>query len=81
MAVAEYCLLVSTFACVLAFGLEGGIGAGAVLSALHFAYSYSRVSLHAFTVVPSRSGAVRPFDQVGWGWAGMCGWLGESSRV
>lgn len=59
----EYCLLLATFGLVMAFGLEGGIAAGIVLAALHFAYSYSKVTMTAFTVVPSRSGAVRTFDQ------------------
>lgn len=59
----EYCLLLATFALVMAFGLEAGIAAGILLAALHFAYSYSRVTMTAFTVVPSRSGAVRTFDQ------------------
>ena len=34
----EYCLLLATFGLVMAFGLEGGIAAGIVLAALHFAY-------------------------------------------
>ncbi|PRW58410.1 sulfate transporter [Chlorella sorokiniana] len=59
----EYCLLLATFGLVMAFGLEGGIAGGIVLAALHFAYSYSKVTMTAFTVVPSRSGAVRTFDQ------------------
>ncbi|KAL4452289.1 hypothetical protein ABPG75_007951 [Micractinium tetrahymenae] len=63
MAKVEYALLLATFALVLLFGLEVGIGAGIVLAALHFAYSYSRVHMTASTVVPSRSGAVRTFDQ------------------
>lgn len=59
----EYCLLLSTFALVLAFGLEAGIAAGILLAALNFAYSYSKVTISAFNVVPSRSGTVRTFDQ------------------
>ncbi|KAI7843279.1 hypothetical protein COHA_003111 [Chlorella ohadii] len=60
----EYALLLTTFALVMGAGLEVGIGVGILLAALHFAYSYSRVTLTAFTVVPSRSGAaVRTFDQ------------------
>ena len=38
----EYCLLLATFGLVLAFGLEGGIAAGIVLAALHFAYRWDR---------------------------------------
>ena len=97
----EYGLLLATFGLVMALGLEGGIAAGILLAALHFAYrcepgswrvlavrgagcvacaphayrpappipapprpshpchlrSYSKVTMTAFTVVPSRSGA------------------------
>ncbi|KAL4431193.1 hypothetical protein ABPG75_006449 [Micractinium tetrahymenae] len=59
----EYALLLATFALVMAFGLEAGIAGGILLAALHFAYSYSKATVTAFTVVPSRSGAVRTFDQ------------------
>ena len=53
----EYGLLLATFGAVLAVGLEGGIAAGILAAALHFAWAYTRTSVTAFTVVPSRSGA------------------------
>ncbi|KAL4419479.1 hypothetical protein ABPG77_008281 [Micractinium sp. CCAP 211/92] len=59
----EYALLLATFGLVMALGLEAGIAGGILLAALHFAYSYSKATVTAFTVVPSRSGAVRTFDQ------------------
>ena len=40
----EYCLLLATFGLVLAFGLEGGIAAGIVLAALHFAYRWGEAA-------------------------------------
>jgi SulP family sulfate permease len=59
----EFVLLIFTFVAVTAFGLEVGIAAGIVGAALHFAYEYAQVSVKAFTVVPSRSNAVRTFQQ------------------
>eukprot|EP00887_Chlorella_sp_A99_P005506 scaffold1.g5506.t1 len=68
----EYCLLVATFVAVggwlgggriVLLGLEAGIAIGILLSAASFAVSYARVTVTAFSVVPSRSGAVRTFDQ------------------
>lgn len=59
----EFVLIILTFAAVTAFGLEAGIAAGIVGAALHFAYEYAQVSVKAFTVVPSRSNAVRTFQQ------------------
>lgn len=59
----EFALLIFTFVAVTAFGLEVGIAAGIVGAALHFAYEYAQVSVKAFTVVPSRSNAVRTFQQ------------------
>lgn len=53
----EYGLLLATFGAVLGLGLEAGIAAGILASLVHFAYEYSRSSVTAFTVVPSRSGA------------------------
>lgn len=41
MAKVEYALLLATFALVLLFGLEIGIGVGIVLAALHFAYRWA----------------------------------------
>jgi SulP family sulfate permease len=63
VALVEYALLVFTFAAVLAMGLEAGIAAGVAASALHFAVEYARLSVRTFAVVPSRSGAVRSFEQ------------------
>lgn len=59
----EFAMLVGTFLAVAALGLEGGIFCGVLAAALHFAVEYARVSVKAFTVVPSRSGAVRSFKQ------------------
>lgn len=58
----EYALLVATFVAILVWGLEIGIAAGIVAATLHFTYSYSRVTLRTFTVVPSRSGSVRTWE-------------------
>lgn len=44
-------------------GLEVGIGVGMVLATLYFAYAYARMHMRQFTVVPTRSGTVRPWDQ------------------
>ena len=46
MSAVEYCLLLATFGLVMAFGLEGGIAAGIVLAALHFAYRCGTGGLH-----------------------------------
>jgi SulP family sulfate permease len=59
----EFAMIVGTFFAVAAFGLELGIAAGILAAALHFAIEYARMSVKAFTVVPSRSGAVRSFKQ------------------
>ncbi|KAL3148948.1 hypothetical protein ABBQ32_001807 [Trebouxia sp. C0010 RCD-2024] len=59
----EYGVLVATFVAIMAMGLELGIAAGIVGASLLFAYNYSKVLVTAFTVVPSRSGAVRTFEQ------------------
>ncbi|KAA6425635.1 MAG: Sulfate Permease Family [Trebouxia sp. A1-2] len=65
----EYGLLVATFVAIMVMGLELGIAAGIVAASLLFAYNYSKVPVGpnvlvtAFTVVPSRSGAVRTFEQ------------------
>jgi sulfate permease, SulP family len=59
----EFAMIVGTFLAVAAFGLELGIAAGILAAALHFAIEYARMSVKAFTVVPSRSGAVRSFKQ------------------
>lgn len=59
----EFAMIVGTFLAVSAFGLELGIAAGILAAALHFAIEYARMSVKAFTVVPSRSGAVRSFTQ------------------
>ncbi len=59
----EFAMIVGTFLAVAAFGLEVGIAAGVLAAALHFAVEYARMSVKAFTVVPSRSGAVRSFKQ------------------
>ncbi|DBA74396.1 hypothetical protein WJX77_006646 [Trebouxia sp. C0004] len=59
----EYGLLVATFMAIMVMGLELGIAAGIVAASLLFAYNYSKVLVTAFTVVPSRSGAVRTFEQ------------------
>ena len=59
----EFMMLVGTFLAVSAFGLEAGIGVGVLAAALHFSVEYARMSVKAFTVVPSRSGAVRSFRQ------------------
>lgn len=48
---------------LIAGGLELGIGAGIVMATLSFAYSYARVHVTAFTLVPSRSSTMRPFEQ------------------
>jgi len=53
--------LVATFLAVNWLGLELGILLGVAAAAVHFAFEYARVSIKAFTVVPSRSGAVRPY--------------------
>ncbi|KAL4547721.1 hypothetical protein Ndes2526B_g06954 [Nannochloris sp. 'desiccata'] len=59
----EFAMIVGTFLAVAALGLELGIAAGILAAALHFAIEYARMSVKAFTVVPSRSGAVRSFKQ------------------
>ncbi|GAB4822722.1 hypothetical protein N2152v2_009768 [Parachlorella kessleri] len=59
----EYVLLLGTLGAIMALGLEAGIAAGIVAAAVHFAYRYANVSVKAFAVVPSRSGAVRTFEQ------------------
>lgn len=59
----EYLLLLGTFAAIIAVGLEWGIALGVLAAAAHFAIEYANVSVKAFTVVPSRSGSVRSFDQ------------------
>ncbi|KFM27070.1 Uncharacterized protein C24H6.11c [Auxenochlorella protothecoides] len=58
----EYALLLATFGAITLWGLELGIAAGIAAAALHFTYSYARVTLRTFSVVPSRSGAVRTWD-------------------
>ena len=59
----EYAMLVGTFLAVASLGLEVGIALGVLAAALHFAVEYARLSVTAFSVVPSRSGAVRSFRQ------------------
>ena len=59
----EFAMIVGTFLAVAAMGLELGIAAGILAAALNFAIEYARMSVKAFTVVPSRSGAVRSFKQ------------------
>lgn len=57
----EYALLVATFIAVGSFGLEVGIVSGLIMSVIHFAVEYAHLGVKAFTVVPSRSGAVRSY--------------------
>lgn len=38
----EYALLWLTFAAIMRWGLEGGIGAGILLACLYFAHAYAR---------------------------------------
>eukprot|EP01023_Acetabularia_acetabulum_P049289 TRINITY_DN5257_c0_g2_i2.p1 TRINITY_DN5257_c0_g2~~TRINITY_DN5257_c0_g2_i2.p1 ORF type:complete len:544 (+),score=84.96 TRINITY_DN5257_c0_g2_i2:163-1794(+) len=66
----EFVLIWITFAAIIAFtifypveGLELGILVGIVIAALHFAIEYAQVSVAAFGVAPSRSGAVRTTKQ------------------
>lgn len=40
-----------------------GIAAGIVMATISFAFSYARVHVTAFTLVPSRSSTMRPFQQ------------------
>ncbi|KAK9811232.1 hypothetical protein WJX72_000395 [[Myrmecia] bisecta] len=60
---AEFVLLWATYLAIMNTSLEMGIGIGIVLATLYFAYAYARVHVTAFTVVPSRSGVVRPYAE------------------
>ncbi|KAK9824383.1 hypothetical protein WJX72_009880 [[Myrmecia] bisecta] len=59
----EYALLWATFVAIIALGLELGILLGIIMASVLFAVLYAQVNVMAFTVVPSRSGAVRTFEQ------------------
>ena len=59
----EYALLIFTFLAVLNLGLELGIASGIVAASLMFSIAYSSTSAKAISVVPSRSGSVRPFHE------------------
>lgn len=58
----EYCLLILTFFAILQFGLELGILGGLILSLIAFTFSYAQGHVESFTLLPSRSGVMRPYD-------------------
>ncbi|CAD7702019.1 unnamed protein product [Ostreobium quekettii] len=59
----EYGLLWITFIGVVALGLGKGLILGVVASLLHFAISYAKVNITAYSVLPSRGCYLRPFAQ------------------
>ncbi|KAI8470530.1 MAG: hypothetical protein J3K34DRAFT_255209 [Monoraphidium minutum] len=60
---AEYVLLLLTFLAIMQFELQMGVLIGIVLCLVYFAASYARMNITAFTVVPSRSAAVRTLKE------------------
>eukprot|EP00877_Chromochloris_zofingiensis_P013889 jgi/Chrzof1/8754/Cz03g23090.t1 len=60
---AEYCLLLATFLAIMQFELEAGVLIGILLCTIYFAVTYARAHLTHFTVVSSRSSAVRTYKE------------------
>ncbi|KAK9810835.1 hypothetical protein WJX73_000129 [Symbiochloris irregularis] len=59
----EFGLLWATYLAIMYAGLEAGIGAGIMMATLYFAFAYARVNVQTFTVVPSRSSAIRTLSE------------------
>ena len=59
----EYLQLWATFVAIVGLGLGKGLLLGIVIALLHFAISYARVNIKAYSVLPSRGCYVRPFAQ------------------
>lgn len=59
----EYGLLIFTFLAVAYYGLEIGIIAGIFGASMLFSVAYSSTTVKAVSVVPSRSGSVRPYHE------------------
>eukprot|EP00878_Enallax_costatus_P013193 GHUV01013790.1.p1 GENE.GHUV01013790.1~~GHUV01013790.1.p1 ORF type:complete len:1035 (+),score=287.38 GHUV01013790.1:628-3732(+) len=60
---AEYLLLWGTFIAIMELELEMGVATGMLLCIIFFTVTYAKANLAAFTVLPSRSAAVRSYQE------------------